>query len=357
MWIYRDLVQERVRMPETGLNKIISVKIKGKGIKAEQEAFKRLTEKIEKIAYKKLLFSEAISLYLTDIEKNLKPSSVRKARFTLHSVLEVTGDAYLENMTAGFVRKKFLESGKENRTLNGYLKVFKTFWLWAYRNDFVHSDEVSNKLTSFADTPKKERIQDKYLETEEINLLLDAMHEKRWLLVSRALLLSGLRIGEFCALDKIDVRGDYIRVSKTYDANNKVVTSAKTFDSKRDVFIQQELREVLDEIANYTKWQAQVCGYESLIFFPDIDGGRLHYDSYAKYLRETSEKALNRRISPHTLRHSHASMLAREGVPLEQISRRLGHSDSRITKEIYLHQMKELKDRENARLNSLHLIG
>jgi integrase len=214
-----------------------------------------------------------------------------------------------------------------------------------------------DKLTPFSDTPKKERIQDKFLETEEMNALLDAMTEKRWVLVSRALLLSGLRIGEFCALDKIDVKGQYIHVTKTYDANNKVVTSAKTFDSKRDVFIQEELREVLDEIAQYTKWQAQVCGYDSLIFFPDVDGGRLHYDSYAKYLRETSEKALQRRISPHTLRHSHASMLAREGVPLEQISRRLGHSDSRITKEIYLHQMKELKDRENARLNALHLIG
>ena len=357
MWIYKDLVQERVIMPETGLVKVVSVKIKGKGLKAEQEAFKRLQEKIETIAFKRLLFSEAIALYLTDIEKNLKPSSIRKARITLGSVLAVTGDAYLDNMTAGFVRKKFLESGKENRTLNGYLKVFKTFWLWAYRNDLVHSREVFDKLTPFADTPKKERIQDKYLETEEMTALLDAMHEKRWLLLTRALLLSGLRVGEFCALDKADVKGQYIHVTKTYDANNKVITSAKTFDSKRDVFIQEELRAVLDEIADYTKWQAQVCGYESLIFFPDVDGDRLDYYAYRKYLRETSERVLLRRISPHTLRHSHASMLAREGVPLEQISRRLGHSDSRITKEIYLHQMQELKDRENARLNALHLIG
>ena len=357
MWIYKDMVQERVKMPETGLTKIISVKIKGEGLKAQNEAFKRLQDKIEKIAFKRLLFSEAISLYVADISKSLKPSSVRKARISLHSIIEITGDAYLDNMTAGFVRKKFLESGRENRTLNGFLKIFKTFWLWAYRNDLVHSREVFDKLTPFADTPKKARIQDKFLETNEMNTLLDAMHEERWKLITKALLLSGLRIGEFIALDKNDVRGDFIHVTKTYDANNKVITSAKTFDSKRDVFIQKELREVLDEITKYTKWQAQVCGYETIIYFPDVDGGRLKYYAYRKYLTETAQKALNRSISPHCLRHSHCSMLALAGVPLEQISQRLGHSDSRITKEIYLHRMQELKDRENARLDALHLIG
>lgn len=37
--------------------------------------------------------------------------------------------------------------------------------------------------------------------------------------------------------------------------------------------------------------------------------------------------------------------------------RRLGHSDSRITKEIYLHRMKELKEKENKQLDGIHLIG
>lgn len=357
MWIYKDMVQERVKMPETGLSKIVSVKIKGKGIKAENEAFKRLSDKIAQITFKRLLFSEAISLYVTDISKSLKPSSVRKARISLRSIIEITGDAYLDNMTAGFVRKKFIASGRENRTLNGFLKIFKTFWLWCYRNDLVHSREVFDKLTPFQDTPKKERIQDKFLETDEMNRLLDAMTERRHFLITRFLLLSGLRIGEFVALDKNDVRGDYIHVTRTYDANNKVLTDAKTFDSKRDVFIQSELREVVEEIRQYTKWQAQVCGYDSMVFFPDVDGGRFKYYTYSNYLREVSERVLNRRISPHALRHSHCSMLAKAGVPLEEISARLGHSDSRITREIYLHRMKEQKEQANRQLDALHLIG
>lgn len=359
MWITSDgYVQERIIMPDTGLTKRVSIKIKGNGIKAQQEAIKRLQDKIENMAYKRLKFSEAIDLYIVDIEKTLKPSSVRKARIELGTILDITGDAYLDSISAGFIRKKFISSGRENRTLNGFLKIFKTFWAWAYRNDLVKSREVCDKLSLFQDTPKRERIQDKYLETDEMNALLEAMTEKRWYLISKALLLSGLRVGEFIALDNTDIVCDrYIRVSKTYDSNNRIITSAKTYDSKRDVFIQSELLDVIGEIRGYTKWQAEVCGYSSDIFFPDVDGGRLHYDAYRKYLKETAEKVLNRPIVPHTLRHSHCSMLAMSGVPLETISKRLGHADSRITKEIYLHRMKELKEKENEQLNRIHLIG
>lgn len=357
MWIYNGLVQERITMPDTGLKKVISIKIKGKGVKAENEAYKKLNDKIRKLSYTRLLLSEGIDLYIKDIGKTLKPSSVRKARITLGSIIDVTGDAYLENITAGFIRRKFLESGKQNRTLNGYIKIFKTFWLWAYRNDLVQSKEVFDKLTPFPDTPKRERIQDKYLEPWELNELISNMKEKRWALLTEALALSGLRIGEFASLTKADVAGDYIRVNKTYDANNKVLTSAKTYSSKRDVFIQDELKDCISRINEYCKFQAEVCGYTSMLFFPDTDGGYLQYYTYRKYLREVSERVLHKKIVPHALRHTHCSVLASRGVSLESISDRLGHTDSKITKEIYLHKLQELKEKENQQLNTIHFIG
>ena len=183
------------------------------------------------------------------------------------------------------------------------------------------------------------------------------MKEKRWALLTEALALSGLRIGEFASLTKADVAGDYIRVNKTYDANNKVLTSAKTYSSKRDVFIQDELKDCISRINEYCKFQAEVCGYTSMLFFPDTDGGYLQYYSYRKYLGEVSERVLHRKIVPHALRHTHCSVLASRGMSLESISDRLGHTDSKITKEIYLHKLQELKEKENQQLNTIHFIG
>ena len=154
-----------------------------------------------------------------------------------------------------------------------------------------------------------------------------------------------------------DVWGDIVRIYKTYDANNHVLTDAKTLSSKRDIYIQAELKECIERINEYMAWQKDICGYETDIFFPDLDGERLKYYSYSTYLRENSERILGRRITPHTLRHTHCSMLASKGMSLEAISERLGHEDSRITKEIYLHKLEEVKAKERRQLDSIHLIG
>jgi integrase len=44
---------------------------------------------------------------------------------------------------------------------------------------------------------------------------------------------------------------------------------------------------------------------------------------------------VRRRFAPHQLRHAHALELAREGVPLNNIQRQLGHANLRTT-SIYL---------------------
>lgn len=359
MWITgKGLCQEKVVDPRTGLDKIVSVKVRGTGKKAEQEAFKRLEEKIAKLSDTRVLLSDLIELYRVDQEKITKPSTQRKVSIELNQFLSVYGECYIETINAGTVRQKLLASGKPNRTLNGYLKHFKAMWRWAYQNDYVKTPEVADKLKPFADTPEKMRIQDKYLEPGELKLLLDSMTEKRWQLTSRFLALSGLRVGEYISLTNQDCWGKNITVTKTYDPNNKIVTSPKSIASTREVYIQPELRECIKEIQEYAEMQREIYGYEPTdILLPDTNGGYLSYQAYEKYLKETSERVLGRRIVAHTFRHTHASILASRGINLESISSRLGHEDSGITKAIYLHRMEELKERENKQLDAMRFIG
>lgn len=358
MWKTNDgLLQERIIMPDTGMKRIVSVKIKGTGMKAEQEAVRRLNEKIAHISDVRIKLSDAIDLFLKECEKTRKASTTRKYGFSLKSFYDIVGECYLDHITAGFVRQKLMESGKANKTLNEYLKQFKVFWLWAYRCDYVKSREVTDKLVKFQDTPIKEKIQDKYLEPSELNALLDNMKEERWKLLSRFLVLTGMRIGEVIALNRTDIWGTIIRITKTYDVNNNIITSPKSFDSKREIYIQDELRECINDIDEYVKSMKEKCGFESELFFPNYDGNYLPYPTYSKYLRELSERTLGRRCTPHIFRHTHCSLLATAGMSLDAISARLGHSDSKITKEIYLHKTAEMKERENQQLKKIHLIG
>ena len=50
-------------------------------------------------------------------------------------------------------------------------------------------------------------------------------------------------------------------------------------------------------------------------------------------------------------------MLFAKGVPLEAVSARLGHYDSKITKAIYLHKLEEQKEKENKLLDSITLLA
>ncbi|MBO5389282.1 MAG: tyrosine-type recombinase/integrase, partial [Lachnospiraceae bacterium] len=63
-----------------------------------------------------------------------------------------------------------------------------------------------------------------------------------------------------------------------------------------------------------------------------------------------------KKVTPHILRHTHASLLMSQGVNIDTISRRLGHEDSKITKEIYLHVTKLLIEKDKSQIEGINLL-
>lgn len=354
MWINcRGYMQERVEDPNTGFIKVVSVKCSGKSEKARAEAYRALQDKIKRLSENRFRFFDSLDVYLSEMQKEWKPSTYTHEVSHFKQIKSILGDAYMDKLSAGYIRAKFIESGKNNHTLNDYLSSLKMFWRWAYRNDFVNSLEVADKLSTFKDIPKKERIQDKYLETYEVKRLLTAMADTRYKLLVSFAILTGMRIGEIQALEDSDVWGSIIRVNKTYDRANKIVTSPKSIESRREIHVQPELRACIDQIREYKS----IIGYDGPLFFPDTKGQRLDYGSFNDYLENISLAVLGRKITPHVFRHTHCSVMVMNGLSYEAIMARLGHSDSKVTKQIYTHRLKELKDKENRQIDSIRLLS
>jgi uncharacterized protein (DUF39 family) len=57
------------------------------------------------------------------------------------------------------------------------------------------------------------------------------------------------------------------------------------------------------------------------------------------HVAELLRKAGLHGVSLHSLRHSHASILISEGVPIPVVSERLGHANQNITLAIYSHAL------------------
>ncbi|MFC5601630.1 tyrosine-type recombinase/integrase [Deinococcus cellulosilyticus] len=59
------------------------------------------------------------------------------------------------------------------------------------------------------------------------------------------------------------------------------------------------------------------------------------------------------RIRLHDLRHTSASLLVRQGIPIKVVAERLGHQDASLTLRIYTHVYEEQRKEAALTLNDL----
>lgn len=357
---------ERYTDPYTGKTKKVSVTLDKNTNSSRKLAQDILNDKIHELSNIKssdnITFSELAELYYVYQQKTVKMSTAKRNNFTMKSLAKLLGaDTLINNLNASYVMSAFTNSDKNNTTLNEHLTRLKAFLRWGYRNDYVNDITWLDKLERFKVPSHREKIKDKYLEPCEAEQLLNVIGKSGCLYywyLTKFLLLSGLRIGEAIALNKndIDLSERVIHINKTYDSNNKLVTSTKTLCSTRDVYIQDELFDLIKKYNTYRRELCTINKCDNINYFITSKSLSIQYCSYTKFLRENSLKALHRKISCHTLRHTHASLLLAEGVNIDSISRRLGHENSKVTREIYLHVTEKLKKADNATLQQIKLL-
>jgi len=264
-------------------------------------------------------------------------------------------DTLCARLSAGTIMRALLDTDKGNTTINTYLTRLKAMLRWGYQNDMC--PEIAGKLKKLPDASEREKIQDKFLEKDELKQLLDGMREMHWKQLTAFLALSGLRIGEAMALRccDLDTANRLIHVRLTFSQVVKGTTTPKTTDSVRDVYMQDELLPLCRKLLSGAKRRALEFGYQSELVFCTLDGKTINYDCYNTYLKENGLRILNRKITTHVMRHTMTSLFAEAGVSLDVISRRLGHHDSKITRDIYYHVTKtqRLKDQEAVRQISI----
>lgn len=168
--------------------------------------------------------------------------------------------------------------------------------------------------------------------------------------------LLGMRKGEINALKWSDVDGNIIHIRRSVAQKVKgkqiVETSPKNKSSYRDLKIPPQLIVVLNEHkerqSHFTGFSDdfRVCGGHSCLSDTAID----------KHNRMYANLAGLPRIRIHDFRHSHASLLANDSINIQEIARRLGHSDVKMTWNTYAHLYPREEDRALNILKRIPLI-
>ena len=360
---------ERYTDPLTEKVKKVTVTMPKASPQNKNKASRILNAKIDAaLQYKdddrKITLSELQDIYISNQELRLKKSTTARNKRITTSIIGLLGqDIIVNNLTAQYLNDRLLSSGKPVSTLNTYLTRFKAMLNWGYQNDYHDNYRLISKIKLFDNSGDSENTEEKYLEPDEVKKLLDYIKNNKlwnWYYATDILLLTGLRVGELIALqeDDVDLDSKVIHVTKTYDYTHDLVTAPKTDDSVRDVHIQPELDTVLRKCRLWRREMLLERGLSSNLILPDIHtGSYMSYFAYVKFIREVTDRELQHKITPHKLRHTHASLLAAAGMTPEQIARRLGHSKSDITQNIYIHVTKQVIENDNKKMDSISLIS
>ena len=215
----------------------------------------------------------------------------------------------------------------------------------------VKTDMLVQNVADKVDRPKKNSFQPVFLSAEEMQKMFEALRGTKLELPVLVAAFYGFRRGEVLGLkwDAIDFKRGTISVIRTVttitlDGKQTEIEqqSAKTKSSLRTLPLIGSFREYFLQVKEAQELNKQVCGncynheYDGFVFVDEL-GERMR----ANYLTSAFPKFLEdhglRRMRFHDLRHSCASLLLANGVPLKHIQEWLGHSDFTTTANIYAH--------------------
>ena len=215
----------------------------------------------------------------------------------------------------------------------------------------VKTDMLVQNVADKVDRPKKNSFQPVFLSAEGMQKMFEALRGTKLELPVLVAAFYGFRRGEVLGLkwDAIDFERGTISVIRTVttitlDGKQTEIEqqSAKTKSSLRTLPLIGSFREYFLQVKEAQELNKQICGncynheYDGFVFVDEL-GERMR----ANYLTSAFQKFLEshglRRMRFHDLRHSCASLLLANGVPLKHIQEWLGHSDFTTTANIYAH--------------------
>jgi integrase/recombinase XerD len=220
-----------------------------------------------------------------------------------------------------YLRKKNLEINSISRNLVAVKMLYRFLLI----EGFIKED-----ITGLIEFPRMSKKLPHVLSLREINLLLDKANFKSNLglrdqAILELLYATGMRVSELIYLKIEDINMEN-RMLKCLGkgAKERIIP----FGSKAD----ESLRLYLDKVR-----QKLVKNPNEDILFLNSRGERLSRQGIFYLVKKYVRKAgIEKKITPHTLRHTLATHLLENGADLRSVQEMLGHSDISTT-QIYTH--------------------
>ena len=211
--------------------------------------------------------------------------------------------------------------------------------------DACRKGTLQRNVATLADPPKPGRDTNMRVWTaEQLRQFLTEIGEHRMAAAFHLAAHTGMRRGEVLGLTWRDVDLDAARLS-VHQAVITVeyqvtVADVKTGTARRTIDLDERTVEVLRAWRTEREREAALIGAtvsEDETVFARPDGELTHPDYFSQVFDRHCAGSELPRIRFHDLRHTHATILLKAGVPVKVVSERLGHSSPAFTMTVYQH--------------------
>ncbi len=309
------------------------------------------------------LYDEYGEYHSHETRKTSHDSTMRALRLR---VLPTMADCRLDRLSQPALAKwknEIAASDLSITTKQNAYAAFVAMLNYAVKMDYLTKNPLS-LLGNFKDSDAIEKPSDKlhYYTAEQFQCYINAARQQAVTVTDWGYYVffciafyTGARKGEINALKWSDIDGNIMHIRRSIAQKLKggdVETPPKNKSSYRDLQIPAPLMTVLEEHRERQKAASKLFSNDYRI----CGGERPLRDTSIENKNTAFAKAADLpHIRIHDFRHTHASLLVNEGINIQEIARRLGHSNVQMTWNTYSHLYPREEERAVAVLNKINL--
>lgn len=302
----------------------------------------------------RITLNDWLPKWLDGKELNLAPKTIANYRYlTQRHLSPLLGAKRLQELKPSDVRSAYHTLAQQgfSRSLLHQVRVI----LKGALQEALLDEIVARNVAEVARLPSFKRTKAaRALSPDEARQFLATAHQQRLGVLFEFVIATGLRRGEVCALQwrHLDLDAGMLRVRENLTVVNGKATlgAPKTESGSRDLHLAPETLQLLRQ---HRTRQAAELTLPSAYVFTNRAGERLYPDSLTKISGRIASSSGLGHVRFHDLRHTYASLMLSQGVPMEVVSEKLGHSRPSTTADIYRHIYLEEHERHTIALTEL----
>lgn len=297
----------------------------------------------------KTLYADFMKSWLKDKETTVKQSTLETYKYLVNNfIIPHLGQTELSKITPRQIQTLYNDLKSSNRLSDENIRKIHTIINNSLNKAFKWEMIVRNPA-ALVEVPQVAKKEIDVWNEEEIHRFLSFAKDSRYYAAFLLALTTGMRQGEILGLrwKDIDVENRTISVVQTLSHKGQILSAgAKTAAGNRKISIDENtLNQLLslklkykeEKMANRPIYQDYDLVIRTSIGTP-VSPRNLLRSFYS-----IIEKAQVRKIRFHDLRHTHASLLLKQGVNPKIVAERLGHANVKITLDTYSHLLPDLQ--------------